>query len=76
MPIFPEHLEKVKKDTIIADLTNSAKGREAGSSTAAAFLNEFAEGKPYVHLDIAGTADIAERGTGVMLKTLFEMLSK
>ncbi|WP_027063398.1 M17 family metallopeptidase [Mesoplasma seiffertii] len=76
MPIFPEHLEKVKKDTVIADLTNAAKGREAGSSTAAAFLNEFAEGKPFVHLDIAGTADIAERGTGVMLKTLFEMLNK
>ncbi|AUF83297.1 peptidase M17 [Mesoplasma syrphidae] len=76
MPIFSEHLEKVKKDTVIADLTNAAKGREAGSSTAAAFLNEFAEGKPFVHLDIAGTADVSERGTGVMLKTLFEMLSK
>ncbi|WP_026389260.1 M17 family metallopeptidase [[Acholeplasma] multilocale] len=76
MPIFPEHLEKVQADSALADLTNSAKGRECGSSTAAAFLNEFAEGKPYLHLDIAGTADNGTRGTGVLVKTLFEMLTK
>jgi len=76
MPIFEEHLAKVKNDTINADLTNACKGREAGSSTAAAFLNEFAEGKPFVHFDIAGTADIAGRGQGVLIKTLFEMLNK
>jgi leucyl aminopeptidase len=75
MPMIWEHLDKMKA-TPIADLTNSEPGREAGSSTAAAFLNEFAEGKPYLHLDIAGTADDETRGKGVMIRTLFEMLSK
>ncbi|EOA07255.1 Leucyl aminopeptidase [Mycoplasma yeatsii 13926] len=76
MPIFEEHVEKVKNDTIMADLTNSCKGREGGSSTAAAFLNEFAENKPFVHFDIAGTADIEGRGQGVLVRTLFEMFNK
>ncbi|KAF5303233.1 hypothetical protein FQR65_LT19006 [Abscondita terminalis] len=60
--------------TPIADLTNAEPSREAGSSTAAAFLNEFAENKPFLHLDIAGTADTNARGNGIMLKTLFEII--
>jgi leucyl aminopeptidase len=75
LPVIPEHLEKMQESGI-ADLTNSEKGREAGSSTAAAFLNSFAEEKPYLHLDIAATADNGKRGTGVMVKTLFEFLSQ
>ncbi len=74
LPIYPEHLEVMKK-TPIADLTNSEPGRNAGSSTAAAFLNEFAEGLDYIHLDIASTADDGTRGTGVLVKTLFELLA-
>jgi leucyl aminopeptidase len=73
--MFEEHLDAMQA-TPIADLTNSEPGRQAGSSTAAAFLNEFAEGKPYLHLDIASTADNTTRGTGVMVKTLFELLNK
>ncbi|QQY78378.1 leucyl aminopeptidase family protein [Mycoplasma mycoides subsp. capri] len=76
MPIFDEHLEKVKADSVNADLTNAAKGREAGSSTAAAFLSAFAEEKPFVHFDIAGTADKAGRGQGVLVRTLFEIFNK
>ncbi|AGM26470.1 leucyl aminopeptidase [Spiroplasma syrphidicola EA-1] len=72
MPIKAEHFEAMRK-TPIADLTNAEPSRFAGSSTAAAFLCEFVEDKPYIHLDIAGTADDNNRGTGVMLKTLFEM---
>jgi len=75
LPMFEEHLDAMQA-TPIADLTNSEPGRQAGSSTAAAFLNEFAEGKPYLHLDIASTADNTTRGTGVMVKTLFELLNK
>lgn len=75
LPVIAEHLEKMQ-ESAIADLTNSEKGREAGSSTAAAFLNVFAESKPYLHLDIAATADNGKRGTGVMVKTLFELLNK
>ena len=39
----------------IADVKNSG-GREAGSSTAAAFLQAFVDETPWVHLDIAATA--------------------
>ncbi|WP_424526393.1 M17 family metallopeptidase [Spiroplasma endosymbiont of Glossina fuscipes fuscipes] len=73
MPILEEHTAVMHK-TPIADLTNAESSRFAGSSTAAAFLCEFVEKKPYLHLDIAGTADTSDgRGTGVMIKTLFEM---
>jgi leucyl aminopeptidase len=39
----------------IADLKNTG-GRAAGTLTAAAFLKEFVNDTPWVHLDIAGTA--------------------
>ncbi|AXK50956.1 M17 family metallopeptidase [Spiroplasma alleghenense] len=74
-PLIEEHL-KAMQCSPVADLANSEPGRNAGSSTAAAFLDSFAEGKPFVHLDIAGTADDGKRGTGVMIKTIFELLNK
>jgi len=42
-------------DSQIADLKNSSVPW-AGATTAAIFLREFVEGKPWVHLDIAGSA--------------------
>lgn len=39
----------------MADLNNSP-GREGHAIMAGAFLGEFAENTPWVHLDIAGTA--------------------
>ena len=43
-----------------------------GSSSGAAFLQEFVQGLPFIHCDIAGTAikTKTKRGTGVMIKTL------
>ncbi|ASZ08832.1 peptidase M17 [Mesoplasma chauliocola] len=73
LPIYEEHLERVKAGAILGDLSNAVKGYE-GSSTAAAFLNEFAEEKQFIHFDIAGTADIDGRGQGILIKTLFEVL--
>ncbi|ATQ35233.1 leucyl aminopeptidase [Mesoplasma entomophilum] len=74
LPIFKEHLKQVKKDAApLADLTNACKVRYEDCSYAAAFLNEFAENKPFLHLDIAGTADKENKGQGVLVKTLFEM---
>lgn len=72
-PLLKEHLQAMQK-TPIADLTNAEPSREAGSSTAAAFLDIFAEKKEFMHLDIAGTAEANNRGKAVMLRTLFEML--
>ena len=52
LPLFREHYEMVKSQ--VADLRNSS-GRNAGASTAGAFLGHFAEGLTWAHLDIAGT---------------------
>ncbi|AKU80024.1 M17 family metallopeptidase [Spiroplasma turonicum] len=74
LPMIWEHLE-IMKSTPIADLTNTGQPNAgAGSSTAAAFLDLFAENKPYLHLDIATTAQDKGRGKAIMLKTLFELL--
>jgi leucyl aminopeptidase len=43
-------------NTITADMKNVGEGREAGSITAAQFLQRFVNGTPWAHLDIAGTA--------------------
>ena len=53
MPMDEEYKEALKSP--FADLQNIG-GRPAGSITAAWFLNEFTEGKPWVHLDVAGMA--------------------
>ncbi|TDE95964.1 leucyl aminopeptidase [Occultella glacieicola] len=42
-------------DSTIADLKNLG-GPNAGAITAALFLEEFVDGRPWAHLDIAGTA--------------------
>ena len=41
----------------IADMTNMG-GANAGSITAALFLEEFVDGDPWAHIDIAGTAQL------------------
>ena len=43
-------------DSAIADMKNVGKGREAGSVTAAQFLQRFVNDVPWAHLDIAGMA--------------------
>jgi leucyl aminopeptidase len=40
----------------VGDLVNVSEGRKASSAYAASFLEEFVDGTPWVHLDIAGTA--------------------
>jgi leucyl aminopeptidase len=77
MPIYEEARDQLKSE--IADLVNSA-GRPGGAVTGAAFLNEFVTGRPWVHLDIAGTAWAEEKKayqpkgpTGVAVRTLIEL---
>ncbi len=53
LPLFEEYADQLRSD--VADLRNIG-GRDGGSITAGCFLAEFAEGMPWVHLDIAGTA--------------------
>lgn len=75
LPIFEKEKERVRSSKI-ADLNNSP-GREGHAIVAAAFIGEFTDGTPWVHLDIAGTAtsakdyDLGPAGaTGVMTRTL------
>ena len=53
LPMWDDYKELIKSD--VADIKNSG-GRPAGTISAALFLKEFADGFPWVHLDIAGTA--------------------
>ncbi len=53
LPLWDEYDEQIKSD--FADVKNTG-GRAAGSITAAKFLQKFAEGMAWAHIDIAGTA--------------------
>jgi leucyl aminopeptidase len=63
MPLHPEYTALMKGT--VADLTNAAAKRKAGTLSAAAFLEEFVGDTPWAHLDIAGTAwDVGRPYTG------------
>lgn len=75
--IFDVHRDQIKSK--VADIANSATGG-AGSLTAAAFLEHFADGQPWAHLDIAGTAFSSngrryypDGATGRPVKTLYNL---
>ncbi|WP_027122078.1 leucyl aminopeptidase [[Mycoplasma] imitans] len=70
LPMHNDYLEMLK--TPLADIVNSTNGPHAGSSRAAMFLNEFAEGVDLVHCDIAGTgSNQAGLGLSPMLRALY-----
>ncbi|HXF26086.1 MAG TPA: hypothetical protein VN610_02370, partial [Bryobacteraceae bacterium] len=78
MPMDEEYREMLKSP--FADIPNISGGRAAGSITAAMFLREFVDGKPWVHLDIAGTAWLddakpymAKGPTGVGVRTFVRL---
>jgi leucyl aminopeptidase len=54
LPLHPEYFELTKGT--VADLVNSAEVRKASSIYAAEFLRQFTDDRPWVHVDIAGTA--------------------
>jgi leucyl aminopeptidase len=73
MPYYDDYLGQMKSD--IADLKNTG-GRAAGTLTAAAFLREFVDKTPWIHVDIAGTAYLdgesgwqAKGPTGIPVRT-------
>ncbi|PLY01579.1 MAG: leucyl aminopeptidase [Desulfuromonas sp.] len=78
LPLWPEYAEQIKSD--VADVKNVG-GRPAGTITAAAFLQKFADEYSWAHLDIAGTAwaesakpCYPKGGTGVGVRLLIEYL--
>jgi leucyl aminopeptidase len=54
LPLHPEYKELMKGK--VADLSNLASKRKAGTITAGSFLEEFVGETPWAHVDIAGTA--------------------
>ena len=75
-PLWDEYADHIKSD--IADLSNLGKP-EAGHISAAKFLERFAEGYPWLHLDIAGPAFLTapdnyrgKGGTGTGVRLLYE----
>jgi leucyl aminopeptidase len=63
LPLHPEYKELTKGS--VADLTNASSKRKASTIYAGSFLEEFVDEKPWVHLDIAGTAwDVGREYTG------------
>jgi leucyl aminopeptidase len=77
---FPEEL-RAGLDGRVADLRNMGASRHGGALTAGIFLSEFVDGKPWAHLDIAGTAFAdAHQGymgvgaTGMSVRTVLAVL--
>jgi leucyl aminopeptidase len=63
LPLHDEYRALMKGT--VADLSNLAKKREAGSITAGTFLEHFVDDTPWAHIDIAGTAwDVNRAYTG------------
>jgi leucyl aminopeptidase len=78
MPLHPDYTELTRGR--VADLVNASEQRKASSAYAAAFLSEFVDGRPWVHLDIAGVAwdqdnrDYVGKGaTGYGVRLLVEL---
>lgn len=76
MPAFKEYEKLIKHHE--ADFTNM--GGKPGSITAALVLREFTEGKPWIHVDIAGVAHYTtplgyypKGASGYGVKTLYQL---
>lgn len=83
LPIPPEQRTSVRTESRVADLLQHNWVRWGGALYAAAFLEPFAEGLPWAHLDIAGPAfntggawgHVPSGGTGFAVTTLVDFLS-
>lgn len=82
LPIDDDFMDQIKSK--VADIKNTG-GRAGGAETAGAFLRNFVGDKPWVHLDIAGTAWTQENtvkagylpngATGFGVRLVYEYLS-
>lgn len=80
MPL--ERTYKELNKSAVADIANLSASRYGGTITAALFLEEFIDNKPWVHLDIAGPAFLSKGnelgpkgGTGIGVRTVLKLLS-
>ncbi len=77
LPLPPEYRKQLESE--VADLKNIGSSY-GGALTAGLFLQEFVDGAPWVHLDIAGPARasaddgyLVKGGTGFGVRTLIEL---
>jgi leucyl aminopeptidase len=80
LPLPPEYHKEIESD--IADLKNVGD-RYGGALVAGLFLQEFVDGRPWVHLDIAGPARteaddgyLVKGSTGAAVRTLLSWLER
>jgi leucyl aminopeptidase len=77
LPLHAEFEESTKGR--YADLQNVSEARDAGSIYGAEFLKRFVDGRPWVHMDIAGTAwgmkrnYVGNGASGFGVRTLVEL---
>lgn len=81
LPLTEKDKKRIRKSAL-ADLNNSP-GRDGHMIFGGGFVGEFAEGTPWIHLDIAGTSDARTAydlgpagGTGVMVRTLANFIER
>jgi leucyl aminopeptidase len=79
LPMFPDVYDELIKSEV-ADIKNVGDGRWGGAIAAAKFLEQFVDGKPWTHVDIAGPAFFEKPkpwldggATGCMVRTLVEV---
>ena len=80
LPLHEEYAEGLKSE--VADIRNIGKERYGDAIMASLFLKEFAEDRPWVHLDIAGPAYgeapakgiYTHGGTGYGVRTMLQIL--
>jgi leucyl aminopeptidase len=77
LPLPPEYRKDLESE--VADLKNIGGGRYGGALTAGLFLQEFVDGRPWAHLDIAGPARfesddayVPKGGSGFGVRTIIE----
>ena len=74
LPLVPEYESHIKSE--IADIKNVGAAGEAGTISAALFLQRFVDATPWVHLDIAGPGR-SEKDAGYLSKggTAFSLMA-
>ncbi len=80
LPLPEEYASHIESE--VADMRNMGRAGQAGTIAAALLLQEFVAGRPWVHLDIAGTARADDSrhyttkgGTGFGVRTLVALVT-
>lgn len=74
MPMHNDFHE-ANTESLVADLNNYSSSGKSDCNSAAMFLKEFTNKVPFIHCDVAGTADIKGKPQGVLVDTLVEFLA-